>query len=300
MHIVSYSIMDHDQLNTHVIRINGEFVEPRDACINIFDHAFLFGDSIYEVVQTVAGKPYAWDAHMARLRNSAKRLSYDLPWSEDELLNEVKAAVDAKKWQGESYVRLIITRGVGEINLMPTTCDNPSLIIIAKELPLPGPKTDSGVVLCVTDVRRNSRKAMDPGIKSGNYLNNVLAMIEAKGKGADDALMLNENNHLTEITTSNFFLVSNGIVRTPSLECGILDGITRRKIIEVAKSEGIEVVETELSIDDLVSADEIFITGTIKGVVPVRKIIGDAAWEGEPGPIAGRIRRAYKNISGVV
>ncbi len=288
-------------MNTeYVVRINGQQITPEDASISIFDHGFLFGDSIYEVVQTVDGSPFAWEEHLARLRNSASRLSMDLPWSDSQLRDEIDNAVDAKTWQGESYVRVIITRGVGRIALLPTSCVDPALIIIAKEIPKPGPKTDTGLVICLTKVRRNSRLAMDPGIKSGNYLNNVLAAIEANEMGADDALMLNETGHLTECTTSNIYLVKDGRILTPSLESGILDGITRMKVREVASNEGIHFIEGEYSVGDLESADEIFMTGTVKGVVPVCRINGTAKWQGDPGPVTDRLRKAYIDFAGVV
>jgi len=284
----------------YVIRINAEEVDPANATVNILDHGFLFGDSIYEVVQTVDGKPFAWDEHLKRLKNSAECLSMDIPWSDDELKAEVEAAMAAKKWDGESYVRLIITRGVGKIALLPHTCGNQTLIVIAKEIPLPGPKTETGLTLCLTKVRRNSRLAMDPSIKSGNYLNNVLAAIEAGDSGADDALMLNENDYLTECTTSNIFMVKCGVIITPSLDCGILNGITRMKIIEVAKSVGIEVVEREITLEEFLDADEIFMSGTIKGMVPVREIIGMASWQGSGGPVTMKLQKVYKEKSGTV
>jgi len=284
----------------YVIRINGEQVDPEDAKISILDHGFLFGDSIYEVVQTVDGKPFAWDEHFRRLQNSAKRLSMELPWTEEDIKEEVDFAVAAKTWDGESYVRLIITRGVGKIALLPDSCENPALIIIAKAIPLPGPKSDAGLTICLTKIRRNSRLAMDPGIKSGNYLNNVLAAIEARNAGADDALMLNETGHLTECSTSNIFIVKDGIVKTPSLASGILDGITRQNIIKFAAEENIRIDETELTVDDLTSADEIFMSGTIKGVVPVREIVGEASWRRPPGPVTERLHNLYKSKSGTV
>jgi len=284
----------------YVIRINGERVDPEDAKISIFDHGFMFGDSVYEVVQTVDGKPYAWDEHFRRLQNSAGRLSMELPWTKEDIRAEINFAVDAKTWDGESYVRLIITRGVGKIALLPDSCENPTLIIIAKAIPLPGPKADAGLVICLTKIRRNSRLAMDPGIKSGNYLNNVLAAIEARDAGADDALMLNENGHLTECSTSNIFIVKDGIVKTPSLDSGILDGITRQNIFKFAAEENIRIVETALTVDDLTSADEIFMSGTIKGVVPVREIVGEASWHRPPGPVTERLHTIYKSRSGTV
>ena len=294
--------MGTDEKTDCVIRINRRDITPGEASVSIFDRGFLFGDSIYEVVRTVGGKLFAWDEHMQRLFRSAQRISLSLPWSADELQEEIEAAIGAKRWPGETYVRIIVTRGVGRIDLMPTSSESPNLIVIVKELPeLSAALREGGLVLCVTDVRRNSRLATDPAIKSGNYLNNVLALMEAKRKGADDALMLNENGHLTECSTSNFFMVSDGVVRTPSLDSGILQGITRDFILKVAANEGIVTEERELTLVDLVSADEIFITGTIKAVAPVRKVIGPALWEariGPPGPITDRIGKAYRKWAG--
>ncbi len=283
----------------YVIRINGEQVDPDNARVSIFDHGFLFGDSIYEVVRTIDGKPFAWVEHLERLRNSARRLSLDLPWSDSELLGEIESVINEKTWSGESYIRIIITRGEGRIDLMPRTCESPNLIIIGRELPeLRARLHEVGVVLCLTKVRRNSKLAMDPGIKSGNYLNNVMALIEAREAGANDAVMLNEEGHLTECTTSNFFIVTDGMIRTPPLSSGILAGITREMLVETARNEGIPLEECELSVGDLLSADEIFITGTIKGVVPVNKIIGQAEWEAPPGPVTEKLRNAfYKSVS---
>ena len=237
---------------------------------------------------------------MSRLRSSANRLHLDLPWSDDDLRAEVEAVLNSKTWDGESYVRFIITRGVGKIALLPNTCGNPTLIVIGTAIPLPGPKTETGLVLCLTKMRRNSIHAMDPCIKSGNYLNNVMAAIEANESGADDAIMLNENDFLTECTTSNIFLVIDGVVRTPSLDCGILDGITRQKVIATAVNAGIIVEECELTLDDLKSADEIFMSGTIKGVVPVRQVVGGAEWSGNPGSVTQKLSELYKSESGTV
>lgn len=292
--------MNQDLETDYIVRINMQEIDPRNASVSIFDHGFLFGDSIYEVVRTVNGKPYAWKEHLKRLRGSCRSINLELPWSDEDLQRDVDTAIASKRWDGETYIRLIITRGVGRIDLMPRTCKDPNLIVIAKELPeLRARLHEIGLVLCVTEVKRNSRLAMDPAIKSGNYLNNVLALIEARGKGADDSIMLNENDHLTECSTSNFFLVKDGAVKTPSLDCGILAGIIREKIIGIAHSEGIPVEETSLTLDDLKSADEVFITGTVKGVVPVNRIIGQVEWEGEPGAITEQLREAFYVSSGM-
>jgi branched-chain amino acid aminotransferase len=285
---------------SYFVRINRQDVDPSAASVSIFDHGFLFGDSIYEVIRTVKGKPLAWTEHLARLRNSARRLSLELPWTDDELTVELETTLRAARWSGETYVRLIVTRGVGEIDLMPTTCKTPILILIAKPIPEPPPDFhEKGFTLCVTNVRRNSRQAMDPGIKSGNYLNNVLAMIEARSKGADDAVMLNEHGYLTECTTSNIFLIKDGVVFTPGLESGILPGITRDILISTLEKAGLSVEETDLTITDLASADEIFMTGSIKGVVPVREIVGLVEWSPGAGTMTGKIKTLYDNATGL-
>ncbi len=283
----------------YIVRINGRQVDPSKATISIFDHGFLFGDSIYEVIRTIGDRPFAWAAHLARLRSSAKRLSYDLPWTDEEITSELRSVIDSKTWPGESYVRIIITRGPGLIDLHPRSCGPPTMIFIGKQIPVtPEELYANGMVLCVTDVRRNSRLAMDPAIKSGNYLNNVLAAIEAAEKGTDDAVMLNENDHVTECTTSNIFIVFNGVVKTPSLDSGILAGITRNQVLHVAELEGIPAQEALLTLDDLKSADEIFITGTVRMIMPVRKIIGKIDWEAGPGPITRRLMDAFVQALG--
>lgn len=285
----------------YLIRINMQTVDTADACISVLDHGFLFGDSIYEVVRTINGSLFAWDEHLRRLRNSAERLGYKLPWSDMELTLEIEKVVEVAPWEEESYIRIIVTRGVGRLELSPETCDSPTLIVIAKKLPIvPDELYEKGIVLCLTEIRRNSRLAMDPAIKSGNYLNNVLAMIEAREKGADDAVMLNENGFLTESTTSNFFIVKDGVLKTPSLDCGILAGITREYLLDAVRRKGIPVEETELTVDDLRHADEVFITGTIKAIVPVRKVIGEVKWEGKPDEVTSRIREAYFEATGML
>jgi branched-chain amino acid aminotransferase len=296
-----YTLSMKTKLETnYVTRINLTSVAPEDATISIFDHGFLFGDSIYEVIRTVNGKPFACPEHLRRMRNSAFRLSMELPWSDEQLTGEIDAAIESGTWDGETYVRLIVTRGVGRIDLMPRTCEAPALIVIARKLPeLRAHLHEVGLTLCVTDVRRNSRDAMDPGIKSGNYLNNVMALIEAREKGTDDALMLNEKDHLTECTTSNFFIVKDGIIKTPSLESGLLAGITRGMLRDIAVDRGMPFEETEITKADLESADEVFISGTIKGVVPVIKIIGQVRWEGVPGPVTAKIRDEYYIFAGL-
>jgi branched-chain amino acid aminotransferase len=292
--------MRSEDYQQYVIRINRQDIDPAQASVGVFDHGFLFGDSIYEVVRTVKGGPVAWPEHLARLRRSAARLSFELPWSDEVLSEEIETMIRSAKWQGETYIRLILTRGQGDIDLMPTSCKEPNLILIAKALPTYPPELyDRGLKLCITDVRRNSRQSMDPGIKSGNYLNNVLAMIEARSKGADDAVMLNEHGHITECTTSNVFLIENGVVKTASLENGILAGITRGILLAVVREANIPVEETDLTISDIASADEIFMSGSIRGVMPICEVIGMVEWRNPPGPLTKKIKAMYDKRVGL-
>lgn len=287
-------------VESYIVRVNRENVDPLNARVSIFDHGFLFGDSIYEVVRTIKGKPLAWDRHMRRLENSAAGTAMELPWSSDDLLTEVMTVLGQASWEGDSYFRMIVTRGTGKIDLMPTTCTGPNLILIAKPVPiLPERVYTKGEFVCVTDVIRNSARAMDPAIKSGNYLNNVIAMIEAQKRGAEDALMLNEHGNLTECTTSNFYLVKDGVIRTPDLSCGLLAGITREILLEIAPPAGIPVEEAILTVSDITEADEAFMSGTIRGVVPIFRVTGDVEWTAPPGPVTSKLREVYEKHVGL-
>jgi branched-chain amino acid aminotransferase len=292
--------MDTVTKTTYIVRMNREPVSPDKAAVSIFDHGFLFGDSIFEVVRTVKGKILALNEHLRRLRNSAARVKMDLPWSNADLKSEIEAVIRDADWSGESYVRLIVSRGVGNIELLPDTCREPVLVVIGKALPVfPDECYTEGMTLCLTDVIRNSSLSMDPAIKSGNYLNNALAMIESREKGADDALMLNEHGYVTESSTSNFYFVKDGIVKTAALDCGILAGITRDILLKIAPEAGIPVKEGYFIVDDLLSADEAFMSGTIKGVMPVRAITGRIKWQAPPGPVTARLRREYESHVGL-
>jgi len=290
--------MDTDKLNipTYMIRIDGQSVTVENANVNIFDHGFLYGDSVFEVVRTVDNKILFAKEHLQRLARSAEKISFELPWHEDRLMAEMNEIVKAKKWDGETYIRLIITRGAGLIDLSPESCTGSKVIMIGKSLPVfPSRFYETGIVLCLTDIRRNSHRAMDPGIKSGNYLNNVMAMIESKRKGADDAVMLNEHGNITESTTSNFYIVKSGRILTPPLDSGILAGITREYLRSLCESAKIDFIETVLNLEDLASADEMFLSGTVKGVMPVSRIVGVAEWSGKPGPVTKKLRDLYES-----
>ncbi|MFQ5482595.1 MAG: aminotransferase class IV [Nitrospinaceae bacterium] len=276
---------------TTKINFNGQIGD--DARISVFDHGFLFGDSVYEVVTTHKGRPCFLEPHLIRLRQSARSLALEIPWSDEALTSEIERTLESAGNE-ESYIRLIVTRGEGEIDLDPTTCTQPQYLILVTPLKLyPSSYYEKGINVALVSIKRNQKEALNPGIKTGNYLNNVLAKMEANRSGADDALMLNHQGFLTECTTSNFFFFREGRVLTPSLKCGILAGITRDLILQLAHENGILVEQGEWPPEFLEQADEAFLTGTVKGVMPVTQLDGRVVGEGVPGPVTRRLMKLY-------
>jgi branched-chain amino acid aminotransferase len=277
-----------------VVSIDGKVVAPEQATVNVFDHGFLFGDSVYEVVRTRRGRPVTLDEHLARLEGSADRIYMKLPWSRADFAARIDEALRAGG-NPESYVRIVVTRGVGEISLLPDSCKSPSLILIVKPLPVPPPSVArDGLRVSLAGRPRNDRRALDPSAKTGNYLNNLLALVEAHRAGNDDAVLLNPAGMLAEATTSNLFLVKGGRVRTPSLACGILAGITRDLLVREMGRGGLPVEEGEFPAAALRGADEAFLTSTIRGVAPVTRVDGEPVGDGRPGPVTGRVAALYE------
>jgi branched-chain amino acid aminotransferase len=275
-------------------KINFNGIIQDDACISVFDHGFLFGDSVYEVVSTKENKPVFLAEHLDRLKNSAEKICLKIPqsdaWFEDQI-NRTLSAAD----NNESYVRIVVTRGVGEIDIDPLTCTQANIVIFVttgKEYPIEN--YQNGIRVAVVSVERNPREALDPGIKTGNYLNNILAKMEANKLGAKDALMLSGQGYITECTTSNFFFVLEGRIHTPSLESGILPGITRVMILKIARENGLLVEEGKWPLEVLDKADEMFLTGTLKKVMPVTQLDNRMIGDGKPGPVTRKIMRLYQ------
>ncbi|NUN53673.1 MAG: aminotransferase class IV, partial [Planctomycetaceae bacterium] len=277
-----------------VVSIDGRILPPEEATVNVFDHGFLFGDSVYEVVRTRRGRPVTMEEHLARLEGSARRIYMELPWSRAAIAARV-AEANAAGGNAESYFRIIVTRGVGEISLLPDTCRSPCLIVIVKPLPAPPASVArDGLRVLVTGRPRNDRRALDPSAKTGNYLNNLLALVEAHRGGCDDAILLNPAGLLAEATTSNLFLVRGGRVATPALECGILAGITRDLLLREFPARGIAAEEGSYGAEALESADEVFLTSTIRGVAPVTSVDGRPVGDGRPGPVTRRVAALYE------
>ena len=274
-------------------KINFNGVIREEAFISILDHGFLFGDSIYEVICTNKGRPCFLDEHLRRLYESASAISLDIPHDIQWIKENINATLVASG-NPDSYVRIIITRGVGELDLDPSSCLEPNIIIFVKSIPIiPDECYEKGIAVSLVSVKRNSRDSLNPAVKTGNYLNNILAKVEAQKIGADDAIMVNTWGQLTEATTSNIFFVKNGCLHTPETGCGILSGITREKIIQLAHENGITLEEGKWLGDELVNADEIFLSGTVKKIIPVSILDNHPVGNGKPGLITKKIMRLY-------
>ncbi len=276
------------------INLNGDI--QQEAFISVLDHGFLFGDSVYEVISTHQGRLYFVQEHLKRLRNSARAISLVIPLADDAIIREIEKTVEAAA-NLESYIRIIITRGVGEIDIDPESCTRPNVLIFVKPARLyPEENYTHGINVALVSVKRNPKESLNPGIKTGNYLNNVLAKVEARQAGAADALMLNPTGQLTECTTSNFFFVRDQRLMTPSLDCGILSGITREVVLRLARENGVLVEEGEWPPEILQDAEEAFITGTVKRVMPVTSLDSRPIGEGKPGPITKMMIRLYEDV----
>jgi branched-chain amino acid aminotransferase len=276
-----------------LVNIDGRLLPPEQATISVLDRGFLYGDSVYEVIRTYGGKPFALDPHFDRLERSAASLQ--IPLLPRETLHAAVLRTLEASGNPESYCRIIVTRGSGPLTLDPTSAVEPRTLILVKELdPFPEWMFQQGIRVYIPSVRRNLRTALDPAIKSGNYLNSVLALGEAKRQGYDDALMLDAVGRLTEATSSNLFLFRRHTLYTPALDVGILEGITRGILLALAREAKIPAVEGELSTSDLTSADEVFLTSTLREVMPVVQVNDHRVGAGKPGPQTARVRDLFR------
>jgi branched-chain amino acid aminotransferase len=277
-----------------LININGVITGKEDAKVSVFDRGFLFGDSIYEVTLTYDKVLFKLDEHFDRLWESAESLALHISHSRKKLAHEINKTLkqlDEKR----AYIRIIITRGEGLIGLDPNLATENNVIIICKPLPEnPSWWYESGVEMIIANILRNPKESMDPSIKSGNYLNNVLAYAEAKKQGAFDAIMLNHDGFITEGTTNNIWMIKDGEIITPPLAAGLLSGITRQTLLELAVSKKMNVSEKNFTAEELYSADESFLTSSTKELVPIIKIDGKSIGSGSPGPITKTLHDIYK------
>ncbi len=277
------------------IFVNGRITSAAEATVPVFDHGFLYGEGVYETLRTYSGVPFLYDRHLQRLRNSAALMALPVPFSDDELLTWITQTMTAHRGLKEAYIRVLLTRGVGELTYNPAACPVPTTVIIVKPFPEPPARTfTEGIMLSLVDVRRNHPAALNPMIKSNNLLNNALAMQQAIGAGADEALMCNQAGDIVECSQSNFFVVRDKAVLTPPLSSGLLPGITRAFVLDLARDLGLDAREQAITPADLSLVQEAFITGTTREVTPVVRIDQQRIGDGAPGPITTRLLAAFR------
>ncbi|MBE3596321.1 MAG: branched-chain-amino-acid transaminase [Hydrogenibacillus sp.] len=278
------------------IYLNGQFVPKEAAVVSVFDHGLLYGDGVFEGIRAYDGNVFRLKAHIDRLYESAKAIMLDIPHAPEEMEAIVLETL-RKNHLRSAYVRIVVSRGTGDLGLDPAKCPRANVIVIAEALALfPKELYERGINVVTVSTRRNRSDVLSPAIKSLNYLNNILAKLEAKNAGADEGLMLNTEGYVAEGTGENVFIVKNGTLFTPPVYVGVLKGITRAAVIELAKELKIPVVETPLTLHDVYTADEVFFTGTAAEIVPVvsvdRRTIGD----GRPGAMTGRLLEAFRAL----
>ncbi|MCA9131939.1 MAG: branched-chain-amino-acid transaminase [Planctomycetales bacterium] len=275
------------------IYINGKYYAKEDAKISVYDHGLLYGDGVFEGLRAYAGKIFRLDEHLQRLYESARSIMLEIPLTPAALGEAVQATLDRNKI-ADGYIRLVVTRGAGSLGIDPGKTSDPQVIIIADHIELyPKPLYENGMEIITSSTIRNHPAAVNPRIKSLNYLNNVLAKLEGKRAGCLEALMLNHRGEVAECTGDNIFLVRRGQLLTPPIDAGILEGITRGAVIELARQAGIEVLEITLSRHDVYIADECFLTGSAAEVIPVIKVDDRPIGDGQVGPITRQLSQAF-------
>lgn len=281
---------------TATVNVNGRITGERDAAISVFDHGFLYGEGVYETMRTYNGRPFLYERHMRRLRRSAEMIVLDVPFSDDDLADRIRQTMAAAGLNGaEAYIRVLLTRGIGELTYDPRATPVPSVVIIVKRHVDPPPEAfERGVKVCLSPILRNHPQSLNPMIKSNNLLNNALAMQEALRRGGTEAIMRNHRGEVSECSQSNLFIVKRGVMLTPPLEAGLLPGITREAVIEIAGDIGVEAREQTLREDELFAADEAFLTSTTKELLPIVQVDDRRIGSGVPGPVTRKLLAAFR------
>ncbi|PYK02130.1 MAG: branched-chain-amino-acid transaminase [Verrucomicrobia bacterium] len=279
------------------IYVDGKYCDEKNAKISVFDHGLLYGDGIFEGIRAYNGRVFQLKEHIDRLFYSAKAILLDIPMSHGEVM---KAVVETCRQNGirDGYIRLLVTRGIGTLGLNPNRCKDPSVIIIADKIQLYAPEFyEKGMEIITVPTTRNLHSALNPAIKSLNYLNNILAKMEANIAGCEEAVMLNAEGFVSECTGDNIFIIKAGRLFTPPLSAGALHGITRGVVMDLAREEGVTVAEPNLTRYDLFNADECFLTGTGAELIPIVKIDGRVIGTGRPGPLTGKLVGKYRALT---
>ena len=277
------------------VNVNGRITPERDAVISVFDHGFLYGEGIYETMRTYHRRPFLYDRHLRRLRRSARMIELPVPFTDQELAAQIRDTQAMAKIDGEVYIRVLVTRGVGDLTYDPKATPNPSVVIIVKPHVDPAPEVyDNGVRVVIVDIVRNHPDSVNPMIKSNNLMNSALAAQEAIKQNAFEGVMRNYRGELTECTTANLFIVKNKVALTPPLEAGLLPGITREFLFDIGKDTGVEVREQVMRDDDLFDADEAFLTSTTRELVPITTVNDRKIGTGKAGPITWKLLDAFR------
>lgn len=280
------------------VNVNGRVVDPEHAVVSVFDHGFLYGEGVYETLRTYNGQPFLFDRHMRRLRTSAGMIELPVPITDREMerrFRETMKAAGLGERDREAYIRVLVTRGVGELSYDPGACEASSVVVIVKpHVDPPRELFERGVQVSLVPIIRNHPGTVNPLIKSNNLLNNALAMQEASRRGGYEGIMRNYRGELAECTQSNFFVVKNGAALTPPLDAGLLAGITREFLFEVGAGIGIPVREAVLKDPDLLGADEAFLTGTTREVMPIVRVDETRIGTGAPGPVTLALLDAFR------
>ena len=273
--------------------IDGRVVDKADARVSVFDHGLLYGDGVFEGIRAYHGRIFEREAHLDRLFQSAKGIRLTIPLSREQLVAAIEETMKANNFT-DCYIRLVVTRGVGSLGLSPIRCERPSVFIITDLLELyPREMYEKGMSVITASVVRNHPNAISPRVKSLNYLNNILGKLEAIDAGVPEAIMLNHEGNVSECTADNIFIVRGGQVQTPQTCDGVLEGITRKVMLELCRQMQIPAIEKTLQRHDLYIADECFLTGTGAEVIPVTKIDNRPIGAGQPGPITRKLIEAF-------
>ena len=280
------------------VYVNGRISDERDAVVSVFDHGFLYGEGVYETLRTYNRRLFLFDRHARRLRRSAGMIALDLPFKDDDLLQAITETMGRATLRDEAYVRVLVTRGVGELTYDPKATPSHTLAIIVKpQVDPPEAAYRDGVAVAIVDIIRNHPGSVNPMIKSNNLMNNALAMQEALRRGAFEGVMRNYRGELTECTTANLFVVKDGTVLTPPLDAGILPGITREFIFEIGRAAEIDVHEAALRDEHLYGADEAFLTSTTREAVPIVTVDGRTIGAGTPGPVTLKLLEEFRRAA---
>ncbi|HWA28433.1 MAG TPA: branched-chain-amino-acid transaminase [Lacunisphaera sp.] len=277
-----------------VVYFDGKYVDSNDAKVSVFDHGLLYGDGIFEGIRIYGGNVFRLDDHLERFELSARAIMLDLPLTRAQLAEAVCETCRRNQLK-DGYIRLVTTRGVGDLGLAPWSCSKPTTFVIASKISLyPQEYYDNGLGIVTVPTRRIAPDALPPTVKSLNYLNNILAKIEAKQAGALEAIMLNAQGYVAECTADNIFVIHKGEIVTPAASAGALKGITRATVFDIARELAIPMREGDLTRYDVWCADECFLTGTGAEVIPVVKLDGRAIGGGKPGPVTAKVLASFR------